>query len=67
VARELLDHALRDCPQLGVANVLAFVFAHNEPSIALFAGRGFELWGRLPRVCELDDTERDVVILGRRV
>lgn len=67
VARELLDHALRDCPHLGIANVLAFVFAHNEPSIALFASRAFEQWGRLPRVCELDDTERDVVILGRRV
>lgn len=67
VAGALLDHALRDCPRLGIANVLAFVFAHNEPSIALFAGRGFELWGRLPRVCELDGTERDVVILGRRV
>ena len=67
VARELLDHALRDCPHLGVANVLAFVFAHNEPSIALFAGRGFAAWGRLPGVCELDGTERDVVILGRRV
>jgi phosphinothricin acetyltransferase len=67
VARALLDHALRDCPHLGIANVLAFVFAHNESSIALFAGRGFEPWGRLPRVCELDGTERDVVILGRRV
>lgn len=67
VARALLDHALRDCPHLGIANVLAFVFAHNEASIALFAGRAFELWGRLPRVCELDGTERDVVILGRRV
>jgi phosphinothricin acetyltransferase len=67
VARELLDHALRDCPHLGIDNVMAFIFAHNEPSIALFASRAFELWGRLPRVCELDDTERDVVILGRRV
>lgn len=67
VARDLLDHALCDCPHLGIANVLAFVFAHNEPSIALFAGRGFELWGRLPRVCELDGAERDVVILGRRL
>lgn len=67
VATALLDHALGECPRLGIANVLAFVFAHNEASIALFAGRGFELWGRLPRVCELDDAERDVVILGRRV
>lgn len=67
VARALLAHALRDCPHLGIANVLAFVFAHNDASIALFEAHGFERWGRLPRVCELDGTERDVLILGCRV
>jgi len=66
VASELLDHALRACPSLGIANVLAFVFAHNEPSIALFEQRGFQRWGLLPRVCEIDGSERDVMILGRR-
>lgn len=67
VARALLAHALRDCPHLGIANVLAFVFAHNAPSIALFEKHGFERWGLLPRVCELDGIERDVLILGSRL
>jgi len=31
------------------------------------AGQGFERWGTLPRVAELDGIERDLVILGRRV
>lgn len=67
LARMLLAHALEECPGLGIANMLAFVFAHNTPSIVLFEAQGFERWGLLPRVCELDGEERDVLILGRRL
>lgn len=67
VARRLLAHATSQCPRLGIHNVLAFVFAHNVPSIELFRARGFEPWGLLPRVCELDGVERDVAILGLRL
>ena len=67
IANGLLAHALAACPGLGIANVLAFVFAHNVPSIALFERHGFARWGLLPRVCELDGLERDVLILGCRI
>lgn len=67
VARKLLSHALEECPRLGIANVLAFVFAHNMPSVTLFEAHGFGRWGLLPRVCEMDGIERDVLILGRRI
>jgi phosphinothricin acetyltransferase len=67
VARGLLEHGLRDAPGCGIANVLAFVFAHNTPSVALFEKQGFARWGLLPRVCELDGAEKDVLILGRRL
>ena len=66
-ARWLLDHAVQQAPRMGIATLLAFVFAHNAPSISLFTGRGFSAWGRLPLVAELDGVERDLVILGRRV
>jgi L-amino acid N-acyltransferase YncA len=67
IARRLLDHALTGAPALGIANVLAFVFVHNQPSITLFEAHGFQRWGLLPRVCEMDGVERDVLILGRRL
>ena len=67
IARELLEHALAAAPGLGIANMLAFVFAHNVPSIRLFEAQGFTRWGLLPRVCELDGSEYDVAILGRRL
>jgi L-amino acid N-acyltransferase YncA len=67
VATSLLRHALAQCPSLGIANVLGFIFAHNAPSIALFERHGFERWGLLPRVCDMDGGERDVAILGCRI
>ena len=67
IGRALLAHALDAAPGLGVRSVLAFVFAHNVPSVGLFERAGFEAWGRLPRVAELDGVERDLDILGKRV
>jgi len=45
----------------------AFIFAHNERSVALLRKFGFETWAHLPRVAVLDGVERDLLILGRRV
>ena len=67
IARALLARALDAAPALGIATVLAFVFGHNDASIALFRRAGFAAWGTLPRVAELDGIERDLVILGRRL
>jgi phosphinothricin acetyltransferase len=67
VARSLLTHALAAAPSLGIRTLLGFIFAHNAPSLALFERAGFAVWGRLPRVAELDGVERDLAILGRRV
>lgn len=62
--RRLLAHALREAPALGITTLLAFTFAHNAPSLALFRGAGFVDWGTLPRVAKLDGVRRDLVILG---
>ncbi|HZZ93050.1 MAG TPA: GNAT family N-acetyltransferase [Usitatibacter sp.] len=67
IARRLLEHALGECPGLDIRTILAFVFAHNAPSVTLFERYGFERWGNLPRVAELDGAERDLLILGLRV
>ena len=63
--RRLVEHALRVAPSLGITTFLAFTFAHNAPSLALFRKAGFADWGRLPRVARLDGVRRDVVILGK--
>ena len=63
----LLDQAIAHAPSLGLNVLLAFVFAHNRASVALFQGRAFESWGLLPGVALLDGVARDLAILGRRV
>lgn len=66
-ATRLLGHAIAQAPAVGIETLLAIVFAHNEPSVALFERHGFERWGRLPRVVRLDARDADVLILGLRV
>jgi len=63
----LLKRAIDYCPQISVATLLGFVFAHNQPSLSLLGKFGFEQWAYLPRVANLDGVERDLVILGRRI
>ena len=67
LAADLLRHAIGEAPRLRITTLLAFVFAHNAPSVALFGRFGFSQWGRLPRVAELDGIERDLAILGLRI
>jgi L-amino acid N-acyltransferase YncA len=67
IGRALLGRAIEIAPGLGLATLLGFIFGHNEPSLALFEGFGFERWGLLPRVAELNGIERDLVIVGRRL
>jgi len=67
IADGLMKKAIADCPQLRIKTLLAFVFGHNIPSVNLFAKHGFTRWGLLPQIAEIDKTERDLLILGRRI
>ncbi|MCY4582927.1 MAG: GNAT family N-acetyltransferase [Chloroflexi bacterium] len=67
VAVGLLENALAEAPALGLRALIGIIFGHNDPSLALFRRFGFEDWGLMPRVTELDNVERDVVFVGRRV
>ena len=67
VGKILLQYMLEQAPSLGIRNILAVIFGHNHASIRLFHTLGFQEWGRLPRVCDLETQEADIVILGKRV
>ncbi|MBA2875567.1 GNAT family N-acetyltransferase [Thermaerobacillus caldiproteolyticus] len=67
IGRYLLQKAIEECPRLGIKTLLGFIFGHNEPSLKLFSRFGFEKWGHLPSVAELDGIERDLLILGKRI
>jgi phosphinothricin acetyltransferase len=67
IGRQLLAEGIRRAPDLGLRTLVGFIFGHNTPSLGLFESFGFQRWGVLPRVAELDGVERDLVIVGRRL
>ncbi|WP_020409081.1 GNAT family N-acetyltransferase [Hahella ganghwensis] len=60
----LLRHAINSALQIGLNRLVAFIFAHNEPSISLFQKYGFVKWGELPDVAEIDGEKYSLLILG---
>jgi L-amino acid N-acyltransferase YncA len=67
LGRYFMTEALLCAPDYKIDTLLGFIFGHNLPSLALFEEFGFERWGNLPRVAELDGVQRDLVIMGKRV
>lgn len=67
IARRLLEEAIRRAPSLGISAMVGLIFGHNKPSLALFEQVGFERWGFLPGVAQIEETARDLVIMGRHV
>jgi phosphinothricin acetyltransferase len=67
VARTLMIEAIARGPSLQISAMVGLIFAHNEPSLKLFGQLGFEKWGLLPRVAQLDEVKRDLTIMGRHV
>jgi L-amino acid N-acyltransferase YncA len=64
---QLLAHAIDRTPSLDLKTLVAFIFAHNQPSLKLFEKHDFRQWGYLPQIAELNGIDRDLIILGRQV
>jgi phosphinothricin acetyltransferase len=67
LGKKILQYAVEATGKLGIKTLLGFIFAHNEPSMKLFIQAGFEPWGIFPRIAMLDEIERDLVIVGKRI
>ena len=61
----VLELTLKIAKNLGLKNVCALIFGDNTASLALFGKFHFENWGYLPKVCQVDDMYKDVLILGK--
>ena len=64
VGQRLLGEALARAPSLGITALVGLILGHNEPSLKLFQRLGFERWGFLPAVAQLDGVKRDLVVVG---
>ncbi len=64
IGKYLLSEAMDSLPKLGIHRVICKIFSHNTASLSLFKKFGFEFWGELPDVCEMDGESYSVTILG---
>jgi L-amino acid N-acyltransferase YncA len=67
LGKTCLKKAIDEAPRLGVHSLLGFIFGHNVSSVKLFESFGFEEWGHLPGVANMEGTMRDLIILGKKV
>lgn len=67
LGRLCLEKAVASGPALGVKTLLGFIFDHNTPSLKLFKGMGFDTWAHLPKIADMGDAERGLMILGKRI
>jgi len=62
-----LQKAIDSCKELNIKTLLGFIFDHNEPSLKLFYDMGFEKWAHLPKIADMIDAERGLIIVGKRI
>ena len=67
VGKALVNYLIEVAPSCGVQQVVALIFAHDTPSLAMFDRLGFETWGKFKQVCDMKGFIADVVILGKSV
>jgi L-amino acid N-acyltransferase YncA len=67
LGKQILAYALENATVFGIKTLLGYIFAHNTPSLRLFAHFGFEQWAFLPNIATMDNSEYSLVILGKRI
>ena len=67
LGKACLKKAFDVCRELKIKTLLGFIFDHNEPSLQLFYKMGFEKWAHLPKIANMVDSERGLIIAGKRV
>ncbi len=65
--KDILRYSMDKAPNFGIKTLLAYIFAHNEPSLALFEKFGFAEWANLPEIAVLDGVKRSLIILGKHL
>ncbi len=67
LASTLIRHAIAQCPNLDIRNLITLLLEVNSPSIQLLEQFGFVKWGHLPDVAEFDGITCGHLIYGSRI
>ncbi len=67
VANSLITHTIESAKALGFKNLISILLELNKPSIYILEKFGFEKWGHLPNVAEIDGVICGQYIYGRKI
>ncbi len=67
LGQTILSECIALCPSLGIINLVGFVFSHNLASLKLLNKFGFQKWGELVEVAEMDGKHYSLSILGLKL
>ncbi|MDF7669942.1 GNAT family N-acetyltransferase [Orbaceae bacterium ESL0721] len=65
IGQFMLNKIEKFAKSIGIETILSFIFAHNQPSIQLFTKMGYQQYGLLPKIAEIDENKYDLAILGK--
>jgi phosphinothricin acetyltransferase len=63
----IIEYMINDCKRLGFENLIALLLEINKASIAMLERHGFEKWGLMPDVVNLNGIRCGHLIYGRKV
>ena len=67
VGTGFVEQEISDCSHLGIEIIVAILLGSNAPRMNLLLKFGFEEWGRLPGIAEIDANRYDHLYMGKRV
>jgi phosphinothricin acetyltransferase len=67
IGKELLDKAMSCGKSSGLNTLVCYMLADNEMARRLFEDSGFDQWGRMPGVATMGGTDKDLLVMGRRL
>lgn len=67
IGSKLMEHAIMEAPKLNKKVFIAIVLEWNEVSVKLLQKFGFQRWGYLPDVAEVDGKTCGHLYLGRNI
>lgn len=67
IGRELISHAIKASPSLGIRNLVAVLIDRNDASRKLLEKLDFQQWGYLPQVLDFFGHECGEYYYGKRV
>lgn len=67
LGQQFLQEIIAEAEHYNIQTFLALIFSDNETSLKLFKKLGFKEWGNFPGIANINEEDKDLLILGYKV